>query len=80
MKRSTSSFLSIVLLLSSLLITTALPAENGSNTSDKSGYNDLVQLLDEFLEFRDPENNQPRQIIRDTAGQAIEPEIGRAHV
>jgi hypothetical protein len=36
-------------------------------------YNDLVVLLDEFLAWKDPQGEQPRQIIRDRAGQAIEP-------
>ncbi len=43
-----------------------IPAGNG-------GYDDLVALLDEFLEWKDPLGAQPRQIIRDVAGQAIEP-------
>ena len=37
------------------------------------GYEDLVELLDEFLAFRDPDGDEPRQIVRDKAGQAIDP-------
>ena len=44
----------------------AIPDGTGS-------YQDLLQLLDEFLEFRDPQGEKPRQIIRDHAGQPIEP-------
>jgi hypothetical protein len=43
-----------------------IPAGTGS-------YEDLIALLDEFLEWKDPSGAQPRQIIRDVAGQAIEP-------
>jgi hypothetical protein len=46
--------------------TEGVPAGNGS-------YEDLVILLDEFLEFRDPGDEKPNQIIRDRAGQAIDP-------
>ena len=34
---------------------------------------DLVALLDEFVEWKDPSGTKPRQIVRDVAGQAIEP-------
>jgi hypothetical protein len=44
----------------------SIPAGAGS-------YEDLVELLDEFLDFRDPDGDEPRQIIRDEAGQAIDP-------
>lgn len=36
-------------------------------------YSDLVEVLDEFLTLRDRTGEQPRQIIRDTAGQLIDP-------
>jgi hypothetical protein len=36
-------------------------------------YEDLVTLVDEFAAWRDPRGEQPRQIIRDTAGQPIAP-------
>ena len=44
----------------------AIPAGSGT-------YPDLVVLLDEFLDWKDPQGSSPRQIIRDVAGQAIEP-------
>ena len=47
--------------------------ENSAIPTGNGAYQDLVQLLDEFRTFRDPAGNQPRQIIRDTAGQAIDP-------
>ncbi len=39
----------------------------------KGSYQDLIKLLDEFVEFRDPTGENPYQIIRDRAGQAIDP-------
>ena len=39
----------------------------------KGNYQDLVILLDEFLAFRDPGGENPHQIIRDQAGQPINP-------
>jgi hypothetical protein len=68
-----NSCLSITFLVLSLLVTTASMAGNEAIPGGKGTYDDLVQLLDEFIEFKDPARNQPRQIIRDTAGQAIEP-------
>ncbi len=44
----------------------SIPAGTGS-------YEDLIALLDEFLAFRDPAGDEPRQIVRDEAGQAIDP-------
>lgn len=44
-----------------------------NHPSDRGDYRQLVELLDEFLAFRDPQGQQPRQIIRDVAGQAIDP-------
>ena len=46
--------------------TDGFPAGNGS-------YLELIKLLDEYLEFRDPGGEKPHQIIRDRAGQAIDP-------
>jgi hypothetical protein len=48
-------------------------AQNSAIPAGSGNYEELVQLLDEFRAFRDPASNQPRQIIRDTAGQAIDP-------
>jgi len=39
----------------------------------QGSYQDLVQLLDDFRKFRDPAGEQARQIIRDVAGQTINP-------
>ena len=50
-------------------------AQDNAIPSGQGEYSDLVQLLDEFLAFRDPAGKQPRQIIRDTAGQEIDPVI-----
>lgn len=65
-------FLNTVLLLC-LGMAVHAEAQNSAIPSGKGSYQDLVQLLDEFRAFRDPAGNQPRQIIRDTAGQAIDP-------
>ncbi|MEE4292237.1 MAG: hypothetical protein V2J13_10865, partial [Cycloclasticus sp.] len=45
---------------------TDIPAGNDN-------YQELVKLLDEFLAFRDPGGENPHQIIRDRAGQPIDP-------
>ena len=39
----------------------------------KGSYQDLIGLLDEFVEFKDPAGDKPHQIIRDLAGQPIDP-------
>ncbi|NNK32422.1 MAG: DUF885 family protein [Xanthomonadales bacterium] len=61
----------------SLLLMTAFPVQAADPASPipagSGGYGDLVVLLDEFLEWKDPQGAAPRQIIRDVAGQAIEP-------
>jgi len=41
--------------------------------SGHGSYQDLVELFDEFEAFRDLRGEQPRQIIRDKAGQVIDP-------
>lgn len=51
----------------------AAPDDTAGPPSGRGSYDDLVVLLDEFLLFRDPQSAQPRQIVRDVAGQAIEP-------
>ena len=48
--------------------TEVIPGASGS-------YQELIKLLDEFLEFRDPTGEVPQQIIRDRAGQTIDPVI-----
>jgi hypothetical protein len=60
----------------SLLLSGSLPATDERQAhipAGKGSYQDLVTLLDEFLAWKDPGGDQPRQIIRDLAGQAIEP-------
>lgn len=41
--------------------------------SGAGAYDDLVTLVNEYTEWRDPRGDHPRQIIRDTAGQPIDP-------
>jgi hypothetical protein len=59
------------MLLLSLVL--ADPVAAGAPPAGDGSYPDLVQLLDEFLAFRDPAGDRARQIIRDRAGQAIDP-------
>jgi hypothetical protein len=56
------------MLLLSLVL--ADPVAAGAPPAGDGSYPDLVQLLDEFLAFRDPAGDRARQIIRDRAGQA----------
>lgn len=59
-----------------VVLSTGLMAADGLSASKQahSGtYQDLVELLDEFLQFRDPQGQQARQIIRDVAGHSIDP-------
>jgi len=55
----------------------AKPLLAGSSTdgipSGAGSYQDLVELYLEFEQFKDPAGEQPRQIVRDLAGQAIDP-------
>jgi hypothetical protein len=43
-------------------------------TVSSAGYSELVSLFGEFMEWKDPENTQRRQILKDRAGQDIEPQ------
>jgi hypothetical protein len=54
------------------LILSAQASADGDAAGD-SGYRELVSLLDEYLEFRDPAGTTAYQIIRDRAGQPIDP-------
>ena len=60
-----------------IYLTLALPftthASPGAVPSGEGSYQDLVRLLDEFVEFQDPGGERPDQIIRDRAGQPIDP-------
>jgi len=51
----------------------AAAESSASQPAAQGSYQQLVELLDDFLEFRDPQGRQPRQIIRDVAGQSIDP-------
>ena len=66
-----------ILLMAILLVATIRPlaadVSSGSIQPDPGHYQDLLELLEDFLEFRDPNGQQPRQIIRDVAGQSIDP-------
>lgn len=67
------AYLLKTILLLCLLTSSNLGAQSSAVPAGNGNYQDLVQLLEEFLAFRDPAGDQPRQIIRDTAGQAIDP-------
>lgn len=54
-----------------LIFVPSVWATNSSIPTGKGNYQDLVTLLNEFLEFRDPSGEKPHQIIRDRAGQPI---------
>ena len=73
MKRFNLTKLLLTTLFFCLLISTQVMAGDTAIPTGKGNYQDLVQLLDEFLAFKDPAGDQPRQIIRDTAGLAIDP-------
>jgi hypothetical protein len=63
----------VALLLAATIRPLAADVHSGSNQDNHGGYQDLVGLLDDFIAFRDPKGQQPRQIIRDVAGQGIDP-------
>lgn len=70
------SLCAILLMLALLLASIQPLAADIPSSSPQGGqgsYQELVELLDDFLEFRDPQGQQPRQIIRDVAGQSIDP-------
>ena len=54
-------------------LTLSAQASTAGAASGDSGYQELISLLDEYLEFRDPAGNKAYQIIRDQAGQPIDP-------
>lgn len=56
-----------------LLAATPVQSESPAIPDGDGGYEDLVELLDAYRNLRDPKGHQPRQIIRDEAGQAIDP-------
>lgn len=70
------SKLALASALSLALYFCGLPVSRASIDDIPGGggnYQDLVELLDELLAFRDPKGQQPNQIIRDLAGQPIDP-------
>jgi hypothetical protein len=69
--------LSLILLMVAMLLASIRPLAadelSSAQQAEQGSYQELVELLDDFLEFRDPQGRQPRQIIRDVAGQSIDP-------
>lgn len=69
--------LCVILLMVAMLLVSIRPlAANeppSSQQAEQGSYQELVELLEDFLQFRDPQGQQPRQIIRDVAGQSIDP-------
>jgi len=63
----------VALLLLGTAMTSAAQTVPSTIPAGQGTYQDLVELLDEFLEFSDPQGERPYQIIRDLAGQPIEP-------
>ena len=65
----------LLLILLTLPVTGLMSAETAKADvqAEQGAYQELVNLLDEFLLFRDPGDRQPRQIVRDVAGQSIDP-------
>ena len=74
-KRQMIRFSLKCIVIVSIGIGTTLAAQASSHGAPdvNGGYGDLVKLLDEYLEFRDPGGNKDYQIIRDRAGQSIDP-------
>ncbi len=66
------SFLALLLAVS-FVPPAAADASQAGPPQGTGSYADLVQVLDDFLALRDRTGEQPRQIIRDTAGQTIDP-------
>ena len=69
--------LCVILLMVAMLLVSIRPLAadepSSSQQAEQGSYQELVVLLEEFLQFRDPQGQQPRQIIRDVAGQSIDP-------
>ena len=69
--------LCLILLMVAMVLASVRPLAadepSYSQQAEQGSYQELVELLDDFLEFRDPQGQQPRQIIRDVAGQSIDP-------
>ncbi len=71
--------LCVILLMVAMLLASVRPLAadepSSGQQAEQGSYQQLVELLDDFLEFRDPQGQQPRQIIRDVAGQSIDPVV-----
>ena len=72
-KRRTIRTLLTTLLCLALAATPTIFASTQDKAPGQENYPRLVELLDEFFEFRDPAGGQVRQIIRDVAGHVIDP-------
>jgi len=63
----------IVIILLCLACSFSIQAASKELPDATGNYQALIVVLDEFLDFRDPGNQKPDQIIRDRAGQPIDP-------
>ncbi len=65
----------LLMILLFLPVSGLMSAETASIDAqvEQGSYQELVDLLDDFLQFRDPQGQNPRQIVRDVAGQSIDP-------
>ena len=67
----------VILLMVAMLLVSIRPLAadepSSGQQAEQGSYQELVELLEDFLRFRDPQGQQPRQIIRDVAGQSIDP-------
>ncbi len=73
LKLSTLGLLAGLAMIMIVAPATAAYASTDGPPQGSGDYADLVETLDAFLSLRDRTGEQPRQIIRDTAGQAIDP-------
>ena len=71
--RARFSVKSIVIMCVCLTTAVAAQASSQTATAGNSSYEALVNLLDEYIGFRDAGGNKDYQIIRDHAGQPIDP-------
>lgn len=73
MINSTRVFLLCIMAGTICLPVLANVSSDNAGPTKAANYQELVDLLDDFRRFRDPAQGQPRQIIRDVAGQIIDP-------
>lgn len=74
MMRSFPAFLVFCLLVTASAAPQASELRQQGMTAQPEGYAALVAIFSEFMEWKDPENTQARQIMKDRAGQEIEPQ------